>query len=304
MKIRLDQIKHPVASRLAALGWSRRRMALTLAGGGVLVLLLPFPAAAIFGLGDVVFDPTSYATLGKIWSQDTSTYVKVTEEVAQLGKIYAQGQAMYNQALAMAKKIDSLKRLKWKTIEAAFVTDETPNRYGETANWPITVNGASPFAKLAWKTGTLFLNSSTDTFLRTELLGNSGALASLASIEEQDGSASKCLATIAEYRTAANENQSAVDALQNDDDADDDDDNSDVAQLNLVNGAQAASIHEQRSQGALHACLVEQNIIANSWQRNAAAEAMNVFGIAQSSRNAAKADYGNIASTYYSYVPK
>ena len=53
----------------------------------------------------------------KIWSSDVSTYAKVTEEVAQLGKIYAQGMAMYSHAMAMAKRIESLKRLKWKTIE-------------------------------------------------------------------------------------------------------------------------------------------------------------------------------------------
>ena len=64
-------------------------------------------------------------------------------------------------------------------------------------------------------------------------------------------------------------------------DSDSDDDNSEIAQLNLVNGAQAAGLHEQRSQGALHACLVEQNIISNSWQRNAAAESLNIFGAAQ-----------------------
>ena len=225
MNVRVSQLKDRIYARFIDLGWSQKRTTCTLLAGTALLLLLPYPAAAIFGIGDVVFDPTSYATLGKIWSQDATTYTKITEEVAQLDKIYAQGQAMYNQALAMAKKIDSLKRLKWKTVETAFVSDETPNRYGETANWPITVNGSSPFAKLAWKTGTLFLNSSTDTFLKKELLGNSGALASLASIEEQDGSASKCLATIAEYRTAANENLSAIDALQADDDADDDADN-------------------------------------------------------------------------------
>ena len=28
----------------------------------------PLPVYAIFGIGDVVFDPTSYATIGKIWS--------------------------------------------------------------------------------------------------------------------------------------------------------------------------------------------------------------------------------------------
>lgn len=304
MKSKIIVLKNHLYSRFATWGWSRKRTKYTLVAAVGVSVLLPYPAAAIFGIGDVVFDPTSYATLGKIWSSDASTLVKVTEEVTQLEKIYSQGQAMYNQAMAMAKKIDSIQRLKWKTVETAFVSDATENRYGETANWPITVNGSSPFAKLAWKTGTLFLNTNTDTFLRAELLGNSGLLASLASIEEQDGSASKCLATIAEYRTAASQNLDAVNALQDEDDDDDDDDNSEIAQLNLVNGAQTASIHEQRSQGALQACLAEQNIISNSWQRNATAESMNAFGGAQASRNAAKADYGGTSNTYYNYIPR
>ena len=166
---------------------------------------------------------------------------------------------MYSQAMAMAKRIESLKRFKWKTIEAAAIPDETANRYGETANWPITVNGSPAWAKAAWKSATLLVDGNTNAFLQTERLGNSGTLAQLASIEEQDGSASKCLGTIAEYRSALALNQPAIDSLQDDDDSDSDDVNSEIAQLNLVNGAQAAGLHEQRSQGALHACLVEQN---------------------------------------------
>jgi hypothetical protein len=301
----LQQLKQRVYSRCAAFGWSPKRTTYTLAATAVIVLLLPVPAAAIFGLGDVVFDPSSYAELGHIWSENISTYAKITAELEQLQQIYSNAQAMYNQAMAMARRIQSLKRMRWSTLEASFISDATQNRYGETASWPITVNGSSPFAKAAWKTATLFLNSNTDTFLRTELLGNSGLLSNLASIEEQDGSASKCLGTIAEYRTAVNENQSAIDALQSDgDDAEDDDANSEIGQLNLVNGAQAAALHEQRSQGALHACLVEQNIISNSWQRNAAAESMNIFGAAQSSRNGGQSDYGGVSSNYYSYVPQ
>lgn len=291
-------------SRFSAALWTKKRIRYTVLISGAVLVLAPFPAAALFGLGDIVFDPTSYATLGKIWSSDASTYAKVTEEVAQLGKIYAQGMAMYNQALAMAKRIQSLHRLGWKTVETAFVADETQNRYGETANWPITVNGSPTWAKSAWKTGTLMLNGDTDAFLRTERLGSSGTLAQLASIEEQDGSASKCLATIAEYRNAVSQNESAIDSLQADDESDSDDDNSEIAQLNLVNGAQAAGLHEQRSQGALHACLVEQNIISNSWQRNAAAESMNIFGAAQASRNTGQSEYGGVENDYYNYVPK
>ena len=293
-----------VRSSFGRRSWSKKQMTYTVVSTAAILLLVPFPAAGLFGLGDVVFDPTSYVTLGKIWSSDVSTYAKVTEEVAQLGKIYAQGMAMYNQAMAMAKRIQSVRRMKWKTLETAFIADETGNRYGETANWPITVNGSPAWAKTAWQTGTLLVNGNTDAFLRTELLGNSGALAQLASIEEQDGSASKCLGTIAEYRTAVNQNEAAIDSLQDDTDSDSDDDNSEIAQLNLVNGAQAAGLHEQRSQGALHACLAEQNIISNSWQRNAAAETMNIFGAAQASRNAGHSEYGSVETNYYNYVPK
>jgi type IV secretion system protein TrbJ len=299
-----SRLSTPLRSHFATRSWSKKPMIYAVTVTAAILLFAPFPAAGLFGIGDVVFDPTSYATLGKIWSSDVSTYAKVTEEVAQLGKIYAQGMAMYNVAMAMAKRIDSLHRTGWKTVETAFVADETRNRYGETANWPITVNGSPTWAKTAWQTGTLLLNGNTDAFLRTELLGNSGTLAQLASIEEQDGSASKCLAIIAEYRTALNENELAIDNLQADDDSDSDDDNSEIAQLNLVNGSQAAGLHEQRSQGALHACLVEQNIISNSWQRNAAAESMNIFGAAQTSRNTGQSEYGSVESDYYNYVPK
>jgi hypothetical protein len=302
--IHFSQLLNRLRACFATRSWSRKQITYTVAGTAAILLLAPFPAAGLFGIGDVVFDPTSYATLGKIWSSDISTYAKVTEEVAQLGKIYAQGMAMYNEAMAMAKRIESLHRMGWKTVETAFVADATQNRYGETANWPITVNGSPGWAKTAWQTGTLLLNGNTDAFLRTELLGNSGALAQLASIEERDGSASKCLATIAEYRTAVNDNELAIDNLQDDDDSASDDDNSEIAQLNLVNGAQAAGLHEQRSQGALHACLVEQNIISNSWQRNSAAESMNIFGAAQTSRNTGQSEYGSVENDYYNYVPK
>lgn len=302
--VQFSQLSTRLRSRFLTRSWSRKQITYTVATTAAILLLAPFPAAGLFGIGDVVFDPTSYATLAKIWSSDISTYAKVTEEVVQLGKIYSQGMAMYNQAMAMAKRIEGLRRMRWKTVETAFVADGTQNRYGETANWPITVNGSPAWAKTAWQAGTLLLDGNTDTFLRTELLGKSGALAQLASIEQQDGSASKCLATIAEYRTALNENQLAVDNLEDDDDSDSEDDNSEIAQLNLVNGAQTAALHEQRSQGALHACLVEQNIISNGWQRNAAAEVMNIFGAAQAARNAGPSEYGSIAANYYNYVPK
>ena len=46
---------------------------------------------ALFGFGDIVFDPSSYASLGKIWSQDISNGAKLAETYNQTVKIVKNG---------------------------------------------------------------------------------------------------------------------------------------------------------------------------------------------------------------------
>jgi type IV secretion system protein TrbJ len=281
-----------------------KKLAIAAAITTTALLLMPTPAAALFGLGDIVFDPTSYATLAKIWSSNASTLTKVTEEVAQLGQIYANGVQTYKQALAMAQRVNQFTRLNWLTVGITAVNDATANQFGEAANWAALVNGNPALASSVWKSATLPMNANSSSFLSGETLGSSANLANLASIEASDGSSTKCLAEIAEYRSAAQTNTLAIAQLQSADDDDSDSTNSEIEQLNLVNAAQAAGLHEQQSQGALHACLVEQQVLANTWQRNAAAEAMNSYGTANVSRQADATEYGNVQETYYGYVPQ
>ncbi len=268
------------------------------------LLLMPTPAAALFGLGDIVFDPTAYATLAKIWSSNASTLTKVTEEVTQLGQIYANGVQTYKQALAMAQRVNQFTRLNWLTVGITEIHDATANQFGEAANWAALVNGNPALASSVWKNATLPMSANSSTFLSGEMLGSSANLANLASVEASDGSSSKCLGEIAEYRSAAQTNTIAIAQLQSADNDDSDATNSEIEQLNLVNAAQAAGLHEQQSQGALHACLVEQQVLANTWQRNAAAEAMNSYGTATVSRQTDATEYGNAQETYYGYVPQ
>ena len=268
------------------------------------VLLLPSPAAALFGLGDIVFDPTSHATLGKIWSSDASTLTKVIEEVTQLKQIYANGVQTYDQALAMARQFTHATRMNWLTVGISAVADATANKFGETENWAALVNGNPGLASGAWRNATLPISDAGNTFLSHETLGLSASLSNLASVEALDGSSTKCLSEVAEYRSAAETNSLAINQLQTADDDDGDSTNSEIEQLNLVNAAQAAALHEQQSQGALHACLVEQQIVANTWLRNAATEAVNVYGAALISRQTNASEYGNAQDTYYGYVPQ
>jgi hypothetical protein len=268
------------------------------------LLLIPTPAAALFGLGDIVFDPTSYATLAKIWSSNASTLTKVTEEVTQLEQIYSNGVQTYKQAMAMAQRVNRFTRLNWLTVGITALDDATANQFGEAANWAALVNGNPALASSVWRSATLPMSADSRSFLSGEALGSSANLANLASVEASDGSSTKCLGEIAEYRSAAQTNTLAIAHLQSADDDDGDATNSEIEQLNLVNAAQAAGLHEQQSQGALHACLVEQQVLANTWQRNAAAEVMNSYGTAAVSRQANATEYGNVQETYYGYVPQ
>src|ERR1700761_5673221 len=74
---------------------------------GGLALLPVQPALAILGFGDIVFDPSSYTTLGHIWQQDISTGAKIIQEYNQLVKIYTTGMSLQLFARAMAQSFHS-----------------------------------------------------------------------------------------------------------------------------------------------------------------------------------------------------
>lgn len=248
-----------------------------------LALILVQPAKAIFGLGDIVFDPTSYATLGTIASSNASMVSKMIQEYNQLIKIYTTNMQMYSHAMMMAQRISHPQRTMWMTLAQQQVNDRTRNLYGETAQWPSMLNGQPNWAGAAWSNSTLSLRSNPN--LSSETLGSSAALAHVATVEAIDGSAEKCLATIAQYRAGAQANVTAYAALQSSQLDDSDATNSEIQQLNLINASQAQAMNEARNQGAVHACLVEQQVLANKAQRDSSVAHMNF--VADSERYAA-----------------
>jgi hypothetical protein len=48
----------------------------------------PPPMYAIFGFGDIVFDPSSWASLGHIWDQDISNGAKLVETYNSVDESY------------------------------------------------------------------------------------------------------------------------------------------------------------------------------------------------------------------------
>ena len=240
------------------------------------VMVFARPAVALLGFGDIVFDPSSYATLGHIWQQDISNYAKIVETVTQLERIYANGIQMYNLANAMSKSFSGPNKAEWATIAQMTVADYTRDQYGENSMWPSAVSGNPKQVGAAWQMATLALTNGT--YLATQTPGASLGLAHLASIEAIDGSSQKCLATISQYRSNSLANRLGpilkLAIARADGTAAT---NSEIQQLNILAAQHEQSNNELYAQGQIDACLVEQQILANKIQRDNQVEALNTY---------------------------
>jgi hypothetical protein len=272
--------------------------------GVLAALLLVFvqPARAIFGFGDIVFDPSSYATLGKIFTSDATLLQKTILTYNETVKIYTNALQSYNLAMAMSQHFSHPQKAAWMTVAQTAANDYTRNAYGETVMWPQMMNGRPALAPAAWANATLPVTHRS--YLSGEVPGSSALLAHLASIEAQDGSSTKCLSTIAQYRANAALNATAAANLQTAQTDDTTATNSSVEQANLLNAGQGQANNEQRAQGAMQTCLVEQQILANKAQRDALADHLSLLGATSEYYATESPDWSDPVPAITSYVPR
>jgi len=251
-----------------------------LIGAGAAVLLTATPSFALFGIGDIVFDPTSYASL-----------------VSQLTTLQTQYNMLKNNITHFSVK------QQWQTTLHALETVNVANMFGETAGMSIALNTNSPSASsTAWKAATVTMSGNAPTYLATQTLGSSRA-SQLALIETSDAVSPDCLTAVRQYRTARSENATADSSLLSQQFDGSDSTNSEVQQLNLLNAAEAQKMAETQSQGTLQACLASQMMLANMERRNAQVEDLNTAVFVQQQRSANDTSATNEGSTWDTYLP-
>src|SRR5580704_5060623 len=107
-----------------------------LIAAGAALLLTATPSFALFGIGDIVFDPTSYASL-----------------VQQLTTLQMQYNTVKNNVTHF-----SLKQ-QWQTALHTLQNVNVANMFGETAGIRIALNSNAPGTSLtAWKVATVAMN--------------------------------------------------------------------------------------------------------------------------------------------------
>lgn len=248
--------------------------------GGAVLVLTATPAFAILGIGDVVFDPTSYASL-----------------VSQLAQIKTQYTMLKNNLVHFSVKTQ------WQTALNNMEHVNIKNQFGETNGLTDALNKNSPAsAQTAWGNATVPVGASASAYLAGQAPNGDGR-SQLALIEASDAASPDCINAVGSYRAARDANSSAISTLQAEQMDSNDGTNTEVQQLNLLNASQAQHMVELQAQGVIHACLAQQMAIQNMQTRNAAAQDLNTKGFVQQERQTHPVDPANESQGWQTYIP-
>jgi hypothetical protein len=248
--------------------------------GGSLLLLTATPSFALFGIGDVVFDPTSYASL-----------------VSQLTTIESQYNMLKNNIEHF-----SLKQ-QWQTTLTALKNANVKNTLGETNGMTTAFNSNSPSASsTAWTSATVPVSSDATGYFQGQAVG-SPHLSQLAMIEMSDSVSPDCITAVGQYRAARLQNTAATSNLAANQLDGSSATNSEVQQLNLLNAAEVQKAAEMQNQGALQACVASQMAVANMERRNAAATDLNTAVFVQTQRTTHDMSAASESNTWQTYLP-
>ncbi len=243
-----------------------------LLGTGYLALN-PQVVYGLFGVGDMVFDPTSYATLGHIWGEDISNGAKLAQTYNQTVKIVSNGLRAYQLASAMAVRIQN--KSVWKTAGFAVGNETAQQHYNESINFSAVMNGDAVNAGHAWQQSTL--SEGNAGYLGNDSARNSSRMAEFATIQMLDQTSERCGQILANYKQTQDANQSAEDQLQSDTFDQSDAKNATVAVLNVLSGGALHMRNQNKANGNLQACLAEQQTLQAKIQRDRLAEEQNWF---------------------------
>jgi hypothetical protein len=248
--------------------------------GGGLLLLTATPSFALFGFGDIVFDPTSYASLVQQATTALNQLKTIESNIAHF----------------------SFKQ-QWQTTLNAMKNANVKDMFGETSGMSAAINSNSPTTSLtAWTAATVPVNGSTASYLAGQNPGST-QLSQLAMIELSDSTSPDCLTAVGQYRAIRTQNATANSTLAAQQLDGSSATNSEVEQLNLLNAAEAQKMSEMQSQGVLQACLASQMTVANMERRNAAAMDLNTAAFVQQQRTINDTSAANEGSTWQNYLP-
>jgi hypothetical protein len=235
--------------------------------GVCLLITFTAPAFALFGLGDIVFDPTSYGEL-------IQQFFEMEQQYVQLVQTYEMIQNQYNQMVFMAKEDPVNMFLRYRAITTPWLDSSSANTYGTTAMWTAGINSGSGvpagYSAATEPLGTYDAalgNVPSDQLRRVKT--------DYATVELTDGANMTGMQTLGQLRANAAQVQAAIANLEADSLSSDPNMNTQIAVLNKINAANVIALRNSQDTNKLLATLAEEQIVQSKRQRDAEARAFD-----------------------------
>lgn len=238
-----------------------------------IIVLMPVKARAFLGIGDVVFDPTSFAELAEQYGQMIFQYARQGLQLAQETQTATSTTNAYQLALREAQFFAT--KPTWRTISNLLWRDQANNVIGETAQWSPAINGAVPLAPAAWQNATTAVGN--PSWIVGKAVGASPNVSDLATVEIADAAGINTLRTLADFRNAQSANAFALQMLETNALDESADTNVQVRQLNLEAGGTVQMLRSQQNIIDVLGYQLEQQMIQNKPVRDGIAAALSRY---------------------------
>lgn len=235
--------------------------------GVCLLAVLAAPALAILGLGDIVYDPTSFAELVK-------QFVQMQQEYAQLVETNQTIQNQYTQMLLMAQQVPVNMVARYRAMGTPWFNSSATNIYGTTGAWTTGINtGAGVLGGYSAATMPLGTYGAGVANIPAGQLDR--IKTGYATVELTDGASISGMTTLGNLRGNAPAVETAIQNLENDSLSSSPNMNSEVAVLNKISAANVIGLRNGQDTNKLLGALAEEQIIAAKQRRDAEAQAFN-----------------------------
>lgn len=225
------------------------------------------PAFAIFGVGDLVFDPTSF-------EEAVQQLLQLEQQYVQLVQTYQTVRGQYEEMLRMAKRVPVDMPARYRAIATPWRNSSAANTYGTTGNWTTAINtGLGTAAGYSAATQPLASYGAALANIPADQVGR--VKTNYATVELTDGANVSGMETIGRLRANARAVEGAIQGLEDDSLSANPDMNTEIAVLNKINAANLIAVRNSQDANKLLVALAEQQIVDAKRKRDAETQTIN-----------------------------
>ncbi|MGI9072753.1 MAG: hypothetical protein ACR2JB_15910 [Bryobacteraceae bacterium] len=231
------------------------------------VLVCAAPVLAIFGLGDVVFDPSNF-------EEALQQLAQLEQQYAQLVETYHVIENQYQQMVRMAQ-VDPVNMVaRYRAIATPWTRSSAANTYSNTLGWIAGINTGQSVQR-GYSAATEPLGNYGDALSGVPSDEAQRIKRSYAAVELADGVNLSGMQTIGDLRQNAAAVNTAIQNLENDSLSSDPAMNTEIAVLNKISAASLIDLKNTQDTNKLLVALAEQRIIQTKQERDAETRAIN-----------------------------